>query len=179
MVGACDSEKADKSENNQKTIEQAMLDSQIDTANIFYTEEIEGQDAFSIYKSTKGMGVIQYQKKDDGWQYTGSSEFGYPPAGPQDPVTFGASTWPTGNYSLKGPNSYNTVFLGEILEPEIDKVIIEVNHGKYNANTLISNDRTFWYVLYEKKKPLSPVTKISGYSSDGELLYENYISKPQ
>ncbi len=104
IIAACNDEKADKSKNEQKTIEQAMLDSQIDTDNIVYTEKIEGHGAFSIYKADNSIGIIQYQKREDGWQYIGASDFGYPSSGHQEHVTFGATTWPSGDYSAEEHN---------------------------------------------------------------------------
>ena len=176
IIVACNNEKADRNDKEQKTIKQAMLDSQIDTDDIFYTEKIDGQDAFSIYKATDGYGIIHYQKEKKRWQYQGSSGFGHSPSGHSVPVTFGAASW----QSSQGNNTFNTVFLGEIMEPEeIAKIILEVNHGKYNANIITSNNRAFWYLLSEEKTPHNTVTKISGYSSSRELVYENYINKPQ
>lgn len=176
IIAACNNENADRNDEEQKTIEQAMLDGQIDPDSIIYTEKMDGEDAFSIYKVTDGLGIIHYQKEENGWQYQGSSGFGHSPSSQSVPVTFGAASWP----SSQGNNTFNTVFLGEIIEPEeVAKVILEVNHGKYNANIITSNSRTFWYLLSEKKTPKSTVKKISGYSSSGELIYENYFNKPQ
>jgi hypothetical protein len=179
FFAGCTNDQANDIEQDQKTIEQAMLDSGIDTDNIIYTEKIKAEDAFSIYQITNGYGIIQYVNTDKGWQYRGASGFEQSASGKPEPVTFGTATWLMGEYSSKGNNTYKTVFIGEIHEAEIAKVILEVNHGKYNAKILTSENRKFWTHLSDVEDAQSDITKISGYSSDGKLIYENYLNLPE
>lgn len=175
LFAGCTKDQMIVTEPNQKTIEQAMLDSGIETGNIIFTEEIKGQNAFSIYEQVEGFGVIHYVKSDKGWQYRGGSEFGHP-AGKPDPLSFGAATWLLGDYSLDGNNRYNTVFIGEIHQPEVTKIILEVNNGKYPAKIITSKGRKFWYHQSEIENAQSLVTKVSGYNSTGKLLYEKNLN---
>ena len=112
LFAGCTNDQVKITEPNQKTIEQVMLESGIETGNIIFTEKIKGQNAFSKYEQAAGFGVIHYVKSDKGWQYRGGSEFGHP-AGKPDPLSFGTATWFLGDYALDGNNRYNTVFIGE------------------------------------------------------------------
>lgn len=176
LFAGCNEEQADIIDQDQKTIEQAALDSGIETANIIYTEKTKNKDAFSIYEKNNGYGVIQYVKEDKGWQYRGASGFEHSASGPTDPISFGASTWLRGEYSQNGDNTYRTVFIGEIFQPEIEKIILEFNNGKYNAEIITSNSRKYWYHQSDVENAQSFATKISAYSSQGTLIYENHLS---
>lgn len=175
LFAGCTKDQVNVTEPNQKTIEQAMLDSGIETGNIMFTEKIKGQNAFSLYEQVDGFGVIHFVKSDKGWQYRGGSEFGHP-VGKPDPLTFGAATWLLGDYSLEGNNRYNTVFIGEIHQPEITEIILEVKHGKYPAKIITRNSRKFWYHQSGTENAQSLVTKISGYTSTGKLIYEKNLN---
>ncbi|WNF21178.1 hypothetical protein [Mesobacillus jeotgali] len=175
LFAGCTKDQINVTEPDQKTIEQAMLDSGIAPDNIIFTEEIKGQNAFSIYEQVEGFGVTHYVKSDKGWQYRGGSEFGHP-AGDPEPLSFGVATWLLGDYSLDGNSRYNTVFLGEIHQPEISKIILEVNHGKYTAKIISSNSRKFWYHQSGIVDAQSLVTKISGYNSNGKLIFEKNLN---
>lgn len=179
FFAGCTNDQANVIEQDQQTIEQAMLDSGIDTDNIIYTEKIQAEDAFSIYQITDGYGIIQYVNINKGWHYRGASGFKQSASGKPKPVTFGTATWLMGDYSSKGNNTYKTVFIGEIHEPEIAEVTLEVNNGKFNAKILTSDNRKFWYHLSNVEDFKSDITKISGYSSDGKLVYENFLNLPE
>ncbi len=176
LFAGSSAEQADVTVQDQKTIEQAALDSGIETANIIFTDKTNNKDAFSIYEKINGYGVIQYVNEDKGWQYRGASGFEHSASGPTDPISFGASTWLRGEYSQNGDNTYRTVFIGEIFQPEIKKIILEVNNGKYNAEIITSNSRKYWYHQSDVENAQSLATKISAYSSQGKLVYENYLS---
>lgn len=177
LLAGCDNDQV--IEPDQKAIEQAILDQGIDTGNIIFTEKIIGGNAFSIYEKTDEYGVIQYAKSDQGWQYRGASGFGIPESGKPEPLTFGASTWLLGDYSLNGNNRYSTVFIGEVHQPDIAKVILEGDHGEFQAKILTSDNRRFWYHLSDDNKAERQVNKISGYSSGGKLIYEEFLSLPE
>ncbi|MBT2641399.1 hypothetical protein J7I80_04030 [Bacillus sp. ISL-41] len=176
LFAGCSDEQADVTVQDQKTIEQAALDSGIETANIIFTDKTNNKDAFSIYEKINGYGVIQYVKEDKGWQYRGASGFEQSGSGPTDPISFGASTWLQGEYYQNGSNTYRTVFIGEIFQPEIEKIILEVNNRKYNAEIITSNSRKYWYHQSDVENAQSLVTKISAYSSQGKLIYENNLN---
>ncbi|WLR56883.1 hypothetical protein LC048_08460 [Mesobacillus subterraneus] len=179
FFAGCTNDLANDIEQDQNTIEHAMLESGIDTDNIIYTEKIQTEDAFSIYQITNGYGILQYVNTNKGWQYRGASGFEQASSGKLEPVTFGTATWLMGDYSSKGNNTYKTVFIGEIHEADIAKVILEVNQGKYHAKILTSDNRKFWFHLLNVEDSPSDITKISGYSSDGKLVYENYLNLPE
>jgi uncharacterized protein YcfL len=172
----CNEEQADVTNQEQKTIEQAALDSGIETANIIFTEETNNKDAFSIYEKINGYGVIQYVKEDKGWQYRGASGFEHSASSPTYPISFGASTWLRGEYTQNGDNTYRTVFIGEIFQPEIEKIILEFNNRKYNAEIITSNSRKYWYHQSDVENAQSLATKISASSSQGKLIYENNLN---
>ncbi|MCM3573963.1 hypothetical protein M3172_12265 [Mesobacillus subterraneus] len=176
LIAGCNKEQADVNDQDQKTIEQAALDSGIATDNIIFSEKTNNKDSFSIYESINGYGVILYVKEDKGWQYRGASGFEHSASGPTDPISLGASTWLRGVYSQNGDNTYRTVFIGEIFQPEIEKIILEVNNGKYNAEIITSNNRKYWYLQSDVENAQSLATKISAYSSQGTLIYENHLS---
>lgn len=123
---------------DKKTIEQAMMDSGIDSDNI-NTDKIKDKDAFSIYEDRNGFGIIQYVKSKRVWQYRGASGFEQSTSGKAEPVTFGTATWLKGDYISKGNNTYKSVCIGEIHEVEIAKVILKISHGKYNELILTSD----------------------------------------
>ncbi|WP_102263080.1 hypothetical protein [Mesobacillus jeotgali] len=177
LIASCNNDQPNDIKQDQQTIEQAMMDSGIDTDNIIYTEKIMGEDAFSIYLKINGYGIIQYVNTNKGWQYRGASGFEQSASGKPESVTFGTATWLMGDYSSKGNNTYKTVFIGEIHDAEIAKVILEVNHDKYNAEILTSDNRKIWYHLSDGFK--GDIKKISGYSSDGKLVYENFLNLPE
>ncbi|MFT9596912.1 hypothetical protein [Mesobacillus sp.] len=179
FVTGCNNDQVKDIKLDRQTIEQALLDSGIDTDNILITEEIRGENAFSIYEKDDGFGIIQFVNTIKGWQYRGASGFEQLASGNPKPVTFGASTWLLGENSSNGKNTYNTVFIGEIHDPEITKIILEVNHGKYSAKILPSHNRKLWYYLSGAENAESLTTKISGYSSEGKLRYENYLNLPE
>lgn len=176
LFAGCNEEQADIIDQDQKSIEQAALDSGIETANIIFTEKTNNKGAFSIYEKINGYGVILYVKEERGWQYRGASGFEQSASGPTDPISFGASTWLQGVYSQNGNNKYKTVFIGEIFQPEIEKIILEVNDGKYNAEIITSNSRKYWYHQSDVEDAQTLATKISAYSSQGKLIYENNLS---
>ncbi|WP_147533272.1 hypothetical protein [Bacillus marasmi] len=160
----------DEIKTEQKTIEQASLESDIPSANIFYTEEIGTQEAFSLFQSPNGCGVMNFSKSKNGWVYQGYSSFQYDIEDISS-FTLSQSSWHKGEISLNKESYYSTVFLGEIIDPEIDKIIVEYDNMNGEANIVENNGRRFWYLLSEPDKGYDSVNTISAYSSDGKLLY--------
>jgi len=156
--------------NEQKTIEQASLEIDIPTANIFFTEEIGDKEAFSLFQSPNGCGVMNFYKNKNGWVYQGYSAFQYNVENIST-FTLSQSSWHKGEISQEKESYYSTIFLGEIIDPEIDKITVEYDNMKGEASIVESSGRKFWYLLSERDKGYETVDKISAYSSDGKLLY--------
>jgi hypothetical protein len=62
----------DKEKVESKTIQQATLESNIPTADIFYTNKTD-DSAFSLFHSPNGYGILHFSKKENGWVYQGNS----------------------------------------------------------------------------------------------------------
>ncbi|MBT2661122.1 hypothetical protein J7E35_08580 [Bacillus sp. ISL-45] len=61
------------------------------------------------------------------------------------------------------------------IQPEIEKIILEVNYGEYNAEIITSNSRKYWYHQSDGVNAQSFATKISAYSTEGKLIYKDYL----
>ncbi|MFP3919233.1 hypothetical protein U5N28_15635, partial [Lysinibacillus telephonicus] len=66
---------------------------------------------------------------------------------------------------------YTMVFLGEIIDPKINKIIVEYDNIKREASIVKNKDRRFWYLLSEQEDGNESVNMVSAYSSEGKLLY--------
>lgn len=178
LFAGCNKDQVNVNEPEVKAIEQAIVESGIDTGNIIFTEKIKGENAFSIYEKKDEYGIIHYVKSDKGWQYRGASGFGHRSSEKNDLLTFGISSWLLGDYSLNGKNQYNTVFIGEVHQRDIARVFLESDHERFRANIVAGVNKKFWYHLSDADNAHSLIKKISGYSSDGYLIYEEYLSLP-
>lgn len=160
----------DEIETELNTIQQASLESGIPSADIIYTKEITDNDAFSLFQIPDGYGVLHFTNKEDGWGYRGHSGFQYD-IGDITSFTLSQSAWHKGDNSLDKDSLYTTVFLGEIIDPDIDKIIVEYDNINREASIVKNKDRTFWYLLSEQEDGNESINMVSAYSSEGKLLY--------
>jgi hypothetical protein len=159
-----------------KTIEQSILESDVLLKDVLYTEEIGELEAFSLYETPGGYGILHFQKEDNSWEYRGSSDFGNRLDDKVvTPISFASSTWIKGESASGGKNAYITVFFGEVVEPDISKVSVEYNDKDADAKILTRKERKFWYLISKEEDGKERVEKISGYSSNGRLVYEDVV----
>ncbi len=130
------------------------------------------ETAFSLYQSPNGYGVLHFSKKDDGWDYQGSSGFMYAVDTDIKPFSFSQSTSHKGEASLENESFYTTVFLGEVADPEISKITVEYDNTQKDAILIQNKERKFWYLLSEQDDGNERVGMVSAYSSEGVLLYQ-------
>ncbi|MFD2627626.1 hypothetical protein [Oceanobacillus kapialis] len=154
-----------------KTIQQATLKSDIPLDDIFHTEKMD-EKAFSFYQSPNGYGILHYSLKENGWDYQGSSGFMYSTDTDIKPFSFSQSTWHIGEISMDNESSYTTVFLGEVINPNISKITVEYNNNQRDASLIKNKERTYWYLVSEQDEGNERVGVVSAYSTDGELLYQ-------
>ncbi len=154
-----------------KTIEQELLDNDITSSNILYTEELENS-AFSIFEKTNGFGVYQFSLNEKGWSYQGHSGFTDTMDPTTRPISFTQSTWINGPVSMEQESTYTTLFLGVINDTKISNVTLSYNNVTKDANIINNNDTTYWYIVSENDKGDEQPYILSAYSNEGELLYE-------
>ncbi|RDW17459.1 hypothetical protein [Oceanobacillus chungangensis] len=170
IVSGC-SNVIDEEKAEIKTIQQATLESNIPSEDIFYTNEMD-DSAFSLFQSPNGYGILNFSNTENGWVYQGNSGFEYTIDIEKTSFTFSQSTWHKGEISLENESIYTTVFLGEIFEPKINRIIVEYDNLKEEANIVKNKDRRYWNLLSKQDNGDETLYKISAYSSDGKLLYE-------
>ncbi|RDW19441.1 hypothetical protein CWR48_08050 [Oceanobacillus arenosus] len=170
IVSGCSNE-SDEEKLEIKTIRQAALDSDILSEDIFYTNEMD-DSAFSLFQSPNGYGILNFSNTENGWLYQGSSSFEYTIDFETTSFTFGQYTWHNEEISLEKENYYTTVFLGEVFDPKIERIIVEYDNFKEEASIVKNEDRRFWNLISKQDDGNETLNKISAYSSDGKLLYE-------
>ncbi|MFN7249900.1 MAG: hypothetical protein ACK4M9_03825 [Anaerobacillus sp.] len=149
------------SEEENKTIEQSIVsDSDISLDNVFHTEEINEQQAISLYYTDIGYGVLQFNKQENSWEYQQALSAGHPE--PEHPMST--------NFVYK--DNYS-VSIGEIFDPEISKVIVKYNNNERDATIVEVDKRMFWYSVSKEGGEDILKSHISGYAEDGKLIYQS------
>ncbi len=149
------------SEEEIKTIEQSiLLDSDISLDAVFHTEELNEQQAISLYNTDTGYGILQFKKQDNGWEYQQALSARHEES--EHPLST--------NFVYK--DNYS-VAIGEIFDPEISKVTVEYNNNERVATIIEVDKRMFWYFVFKQGGEDILKSHISGYTADGELIYQN------
>jgi hypothetical protein len=170
FVAGCREESREAENHDTTSLHEAILESGI--SNIIKT--VENEDfafsfAYSENDSKNEITILHFSKYDGNWHYQGSSSSGSNGL----PITYTASTWVKGKYSLQRENSYVTVHAGEVVDTNVDKVIVEMN-GKTDEATILQNKGvTLWYFAVDNSNGNDRVNKITAYSKNGDLLYQH------
>lgn len=161
----------DEEKSEFKTIQQATLESNIPSEDIFYTNEMD-DSAFSLFQSPNGYGILNFSNIKSGWVYQGNSSFEYTDDMETTSFTFSQSTWDKEEFSLEKENFYVTVFMGEVFDPKIERIIVEYDDLTEEASIVKNKERRFWNLVSKQDDGNETLNNITAYSSDGKLLYE-------
>ena len=171
MVSGCSNVNDEEKAAVIKTIQQATLESDIPSEDIFYTNEMD-DSAFSLFQSPNGYGILNFSNTENGLVYQGNSGFEYTTDIETTSFTFSQSTWHKVETSLEKESFYATVFLGEVFDPKINLIIVEYDNLKEEASIVKNKERRFWNLLSKQDDGNETLKRISAYSSDGRLLNE-------
>lgn len=151
-------------------LEDAIVEADIDNANILDTIERD-HTAFSIYQSDDQYGVIHFEEnKKDGWRYNGHSGFSKITEANPPAFDYGLTTILNDDLS-EMESSEQTVLLGEIYDTAITDILLTID-GKQTKATILNSDLdAIWYLESNVPKKDSDII-ISGYDLNNNLILE-------
>lgn len=169
LVTGCSKDGREAEHHDKPSLDEAILESGI--SNIVKT--VENVDfafsfSFSNHDSNNEITIHHFSKYDGKWHYQGSSSIG----SNELPITYIVSTWIKGRYSSERENSYVTVHAGKVVDPNVDKVMLEINRKKYEALLKQVEGVRLWYYVVDNSNGDDRVDNITAYSKNGDLLYQ-------
>lgn len=170
MIGCNHEEKTNETE---VTIEEAILESEISPNDVFLTKEF-GDETVAFFQVKEELGILHLTKVDRTWSDRGySSSIDQNEDAEARPVTTVVSKKIREKNTDDEAPTYLSAYVGKVNDPAIDKVIIENKRGEKNGTLINNGDETFWYYVSPKSDGNEQSPTISGYTLDGELVYES------